>query len=310
MPRSALATTIAAAGLLTACVSPRRPADAMPAAVPHPAAEHALHNILPVIAGLISGSVPDSSRAFDELAAMGVKTIISVDGAPPDAASARARGIRTIHIPVGYHGISADRQLALARAVRDADGPVYLHCHHGRHRGPAAAASAAILLGRMTPEEGVAFLKHAGSSADYPGLYRCVAGAATASDADLDAVQADFPEVAPMPGFVLAMAEAQERFDHLAQIRDAGWRVPPSHPDLVPAAEAARLETLMRSLLDDPRVREEQTGFGVLLAASARAAREFEDALAARDPDAALAARLRAVHVSCRASHARHRDVR
>jgi protein tyrosine phosphatase (PTP) superfamily phosphohydrolase (DUF442 family) len=308
---------IAAAGLamvVAACAkqgAPKSestsPPPAAPAAQP---AEHTLHNVLTVTDKLLSGSVPDSDAAFDELKAMGIKTIISVDGAEPDVEKARSYGMRYVHIPVGYHGIDGDHQLILAKAVDEVEGPIYLHCHHGRHRGPAAAASAAVVLGEMSADEGVAFLKKAGTAPTYPGLYECVQGAEEAEQATLNSMPSDFPEIAPTPGYVKAMAESQERYDHLAEIKDAGWRVPPEHPDLVPLAEAARLENLMRALIDDEEVAKHPPDFAQLMRDSARRCQEFEDALAAKAPAADLTARLKAVNGSCKSCHVKYRDVK
>ncbi|MFM9995449.1 MAG: cytochrome c [Phycisphaerales bacterium] len=321
MPRSTFlvlsAGTTLTAAVVAACSGGKgsSPASSTPppaAAAKAPAhdAGHTLHNLIPVTDKLTSGSGPYDDDAFDEIKAMGVKTIISVDGAAPDVERARARGIRYIHLPVGYHGISAERQRELAKAVKESDGPIYLHCHHGKHRGPAAAASAAVLLGDMTPEEGVAFLKKAGTAPTYPGLYRCVQGGSEIDPASLAAMPVTFVEIAPTPAYVQAMAETQDRYDHLVEIRDAGWKAPADHPDLVPLAEAGRLENLMRALVNNPEVTRHPPDFGELMRASAARCREFEDALSAKAPADQLAAKLKAINDSCKACHVKYRDVK
>lgn len=282
-----------------------------PAPAPAPAGdEHALHNVIRVTDTIISGAIPEGDQGFDELAAMGVRTVISVDGAAPDVERAKARGMRYVHLPVGYHGIDGDRQLEIARAVRDLPGPVYIHCHHGKHRGPAAAASAAVALGLLTAEEGVAFMKKAGTADHYAGLYACVAEETAASPAALDGASSDFPEIAPTPGFVKAMAEAQAAYDHLLEVREAGWTVPENHPDLVPIAEAGRLADLLRVCTEDERLAREPADFAQFMLDAARLAQEFEDALAAGAPKADLTERLKLVGASCKACHVKHRDRR
>src|SRR5262249_27875258 len=138
-----------------------------------------IHNAVTYHDGFVSGSVPEGDAGFDTLAAMGVKTIISVDGAEPEVDKARARGIRYIHLPIGYNGFDEQRRLHLSRATRDAmaDGPVYIHCHHGKHRSAGAAATIAESLGWLTPQEGVARMKVSGTSPDYKGLYACALSA-------------------------------------------------------------------------------------------------------------------------------------
>lgn len=301
--------------LATSCGSPEdaaRTASETPPAHQRPATTQAttLHNVLQLTVKVISGSVPVGDAGFDELSAMGVRTIISVDGAMPDIARAQARGMRYVHLPVGYHGIEPDRGLALARAMRDLPGPIYLHCHHGRHRGPAAAAAAAIVLGEVTNESGIAFLRQAGTSENYTGLYACVLDSKAVGDDILDAAPADFPAVSPMPEFVKAMVAAQEAYDHLVEVRDAGWTVPEHHPDLVPIAEAGLLENLMRAMVDDPETNRYPPEFADLMRASHRLTGEFESALAAGQPHAELSRRLKLVGDSCRDCHVQFRDRR
>src|SRR5581483_3702797 len=60
---------------------------------------------------VLSGAQPEANVAFRELAALGVKTVISVDGAAPDVASAHKAGLRYVHLPIGYDGIPAARAL-------------------------------------------------------------------------------------------------------------------------------------------------------------------------------------------------------
>ncbi len=276
------------------------------AAAPQPA--HAFH-VRTVADDLLSGPVPHGDAEFDALAAMGVKTIISVDGAKPDLERARARGMRYVHLPTTYSGIPKQRQAEIARAVRDLPGPVFIHCHHGKHRGPAAAASAAVLLDLLTPEEAVAFMKEAGTAPSYPGLYKCVRLASPASPAALDAASAEFPEVAPVPGFVEAMVQMEVAMSHLEEIRAAGWRTPDHHPDLVPAAEAGRLADLLRDVRHDQYVkRKDSEEFLYFLAANAARAQELEDAIVAGRPAADLDATLKMVASSCKDCHVRFRN--
>jgi len=109
----------------------------------YPVKLNALHlpNAVHVHAKVISGGQPDGEAAFQELHRLGVKTVISVDGAAPDLELAKKYGLRYVHLPHGYDGIPEPRVQELAKAVRDLEGPIYIHCHHGKHRSPAAAAT-------------------------------------------------------------------------------------------------------------------------------------------------------------------------
>lgn len=281
-----------------------------------PADYPGVHNAVAYHVGFVSGSVPEGDAGFDTLAAWGVRTIISVDGGAPDVARAGARGIRYIHLPIGYNGFDERRRLELARATRDAmvAGPVYIHCHHGKHRSAGAAAAIAASLGWATPEAGVARMKVSGTAPNYKGLYACAQGASALTEDEIDAVAPEFPSVARPSGFVGAMVELDEALERLREIEAAGWATPPDHPDLVPAAEAGRLSDLLRLMADDERTKREPEAFAALMLENHRLASALEELLAAQPaPDAvmarpALSAQFKLVAASCKDCHVKHRD--
>jgi hypothetical protein len=57
-----------------------------------------LHNVVAYHDGFYSGSVPEGDAGFDTIAGMGVRTIISVDGAEPDVVRAAARARSTCRL--------------------------------------------------------------------------------------------------------------------------------------------------------------------------------------------------------------------
>lgn len=285
---------------------PPRPSDRAAGDAP------GIHNLVAFHAGLISGSVPEGPSGFDSLQGLGVRTVVSVDGAVPDVAAARRRGMRYIHLPIGYDGFDEDRRLQLTRAVLDglADGPVYIHCHHGVHRSAGAAAAVAVGAGWSTPEAGIARMRVSGTSPRYAGLFECVERSTRFDPEQLEAVDADFPEIDRPDDFVDAMIRMDETLDHLRLIGDAGWKVPETHPDLVPAAEAGRLANLLRITAQGPRaIEEKDEDFGRRLARDARRVAELEELLLAETVDiAALDRSLAAVRASCISCHRSHRD--
>jgi hypothetical protein len=131
-----------------------------------------IHNLLQAAPHVFSGSEPAGEPAFRSLRELGVTMIVSVDGAEPDVTGAAKFGLRYVHIPIGYDGIDTQAGRALARAAKEATGNIYVHCHHGRHRGPAAAAVVCMAAGSLTAEQSAALLAMAGTSPDYAGLWR------------------------------------------------------------------------------------------------------------------------------------------
>lgn len=276
-----------------------------------------LHNVVTYSTGVFTGSVPEGPEGFETLHAMGVKTIISVDGAEPEVAKAKALGMKYVHLPIGYNGMDSQRTLELAKAVQVAqqenpDAPVYMHCHHGKHRSAGALGASAVTLGYITPEQGVERMKVSGTAPNYTGLYKCVQVATPASPAQLAALPSTFPEVWKTTSLVHAMVEMDEVFEHLKAIEKAGWRAPKDHPDLVPVAEAGRLADLFRNLRDDAAVQKKPAEFTTWLLADSKKAEALETDLAKWQGDGAapesLSKHMKLLAASCKECHVKYRD--
>ncbi|MEY3232186.1 MAG: hypothetical protein RL689_2275, partial [Planctomycetota bacterium] len=239
------------------------------------------------------------------------KTVISVDGGAPDIAAAKAAGIRSIHLPMGYDGCEASRVLELTRATRDSmeRGGVYIHCHHGKHRSPAAAAAVAVSMGWMTTGQAIDRMKFSGTAANYTGLFDDVAACSVLPASAIDTVSPDFPEVCMPKGMVKGMVEIDMVFDHIKEIQKAGWKTPPAHPDLVPAAEAGRLADLFRTLADDEESTRHGPEFVAIMKTSHGYAQRLEDLIVAGDgsPEA-MGSLVKSLAADCKACHATYRD--
>jgi len=279
------------------------------------AAQH-LPNAFRVHGKVISGGLPEGEEAFAELQALGVKTIISVDGAKPDVETARKFGLRYIHMPHGYDGIPDERALALAKAVRDLPGPVYIHCHHGKHRSPAAAAVACVGAGMIDNDAALRVLETAGTSPSYRGLYESASSTRWIDKEKLDALQVDYPENAQLPELAEAMVALEHTHDHLKQLAANAWQPIPAQPDLDSAHEALLLREHFTELLRSEETRSQPQYFQDLLSDSEAAAQELECELdawskAGKQQDAPEATRkaLQRVTSNCAACHQKFRDV-
>ncbi|MCC6950751.1 MAG: cytochrome c [Phycisphaerales bacterium] len=270
-----------------------------------------LHNVVAYHPDVFSGGVPEGAEGFETLAAMGIRTVISVDGAAPDLAEAQKHGLRYIHLPIGYNGFEDARGDELARATRDSlgDGLVYIHCHHGKHRSAGAAAAVAVAMGWMTPEQAVVRMKVSGTAPAYKGLYACAAEASVMSAAELDAVKPDFPEVCKPEGIVDLMVRLDVAMENMKEVEAAGWTPPAHHPDLVPVAEAGKVADLLRMLHEDRGAVAKREGFAAKIDESHAPAQRLEDMLAANSTDvAALSAEFKKVNSACKSCHTAHRD--
>jgi protein tyrosine phosphatase (PTP) superfamily phosphohydrolase (DUF442 family) len=271
-----------------------------------------LHNVFHLSDRLYSGSSPDGAEGFASLRRLGVRTVLSVDGARPDVALAHAYGLRYVHLPIGYDGVPREQALRIARAVRDLPGPVYIHCHHGKHRGPAAAAVAHLWLDpTCTVESALAELRRAGTDPHYTGLYAAPRELGRPAPGELERVPADFPEAVSIGGLAAHMVEIDERWERIRLIRAAGWRRPSDHPDLDPPHEVLQLVEHYREAgrtEDAGRRPAELRGW---LSEAERSAAALEEILRRGSFDPAVADRLfHTAGAACTHCHAKYRDVR
>lgn len=182
-----------------------------------------LLNAIQVQPQIISGALPDQEASFAELQALGVKTILSVDGMRPDVPMAKKFGMRYVHLPNGYDGIPPDRVLELAKAIRDLPKPIYVHCHHGKHRSPAAVAAACRTLGLITPEHAQDTLKLAGTNPGFRGLFESVRQSQPAANSILDSVKVDFQEISPIPPMAEMMVSIDLAMSELIAAKKKNW---------------------------------------------------------------------------------------
>ncbi len=223
--------------------------------------EPALVRAFRVEGQLIFGGAPQGDAGFRTLRRLGIRTVVSVDGAVPDVPAARRHGLRYVHVPFGYDGIPSECRIALCRVLSDAPGRVYLHCHHGRHRSAAAAAVALISLGVLDRSAGRALLHTAGTSPDYRGLWDAVDSAVPVSLDELLQHQESLPESVPPPPLVEAMGRAEslltELEDRPRSVQDASEEIAMESP----RQRALLLREQLKEMLRLPEVQQRSTAF-------------------------------------------------
>jgi protein tyrosine phosphatase (PTP) superfamily phosphohydrolase (DUF442 family) len=268
-----------------------------------------LHNAHRVTDRVLSGAQPEGEKSFEALAALGVKTIISVDGAKPDVEGARKYGIRYVHLPIGYDNVAREEGLALAKAIAELPGPIYVHCHHGRHRSAAAVAVGCVLNGSLKPELAESVLRTFGMGENYAGLWRSAREARALNAAVLRGVKVEYREVAPVPPLAEAMVLLDKRLDHLRQLQKNAWEAPPDHLDLDARHEALQLHEHLIELERGQPAAGKTPEYVKLMAETQEATRALREALAGppvREDDARRA--MLRVGRSCTACHAEFRD--
>ena len=262
--------------------------------------------ILKVDETLSCGPAPGNRIRLQDLADMGIRTIISVDAVQPDIEASTNLGMRYVHLPLGYEEIGDRKSMLIAKAVRDLPGPIYIHCHKGIHRAPAAAAQAMVTLGRLDPAAASRIMEKAGTSRNYPGLWASVANARKAMPSQLDDIDDGMlPERAKTSSFAQGMGLADRHLLALERMARNQWQADQAHPDLSAVAEAGALTDLMRSLPQTRQGKRHEHAFSVIAAAS----HQLELALRyGRDDSAQLV--LEQIATSCRSCHQSSRNLR
>jgi protein tyrosine phosphatase (PTP) superfamily phosphohydrolase (DUF442 family) len=279
---------------------------------PAPVQLEGLNNVFRVTAQLYSGSAPEDAKAFAALAKLGIKTIISVDGAQPNVAAARKAGLRYVHIPVGYNGVPHERVLQLAKAIKVLPGPFYIHCHHGQHRGPTAAAVAHLCADdQCTVAGALKLLQSAGTDPAYKGLFASVEKLTRPKESEWRNVP--LMESERVAGFTQTMVAIDQHFDHLKLARQASWQPPKAHPDVDPPHEALLLLEQFQELRRQPTMMKKPADFQNRLRNAQEAARALEKLLRQAKQDRKVDAKaidttFARAAATCTACHAKYRD--
>lgn len=267
-----------------------------------------LHQVVAYTPDIWSGGVPEGPDGFASLARLGILTVISVDGAATDVEEASRHGLRYVHLPHGYDGIDAFRRLEIARAVHDLPRPVYVHCHHGKHRSAAAVGSTCVALGYLSHAEAEARMHVSGIAAQYKGLFQAVRDSQPVDAATLKTADASFPAQSQVSDMVEAMVAIDFAFENVQHIEKAGWKVPTDHPDLVPAAELGRMADHFRTGADTLPKGEQQELIDWMKRSYTQVA-ELEAAfVAGAESGDQLSARFKAISQNCKDCHAKYRN--
>ncbi len=273
-----------------------QPALAEEAETPH---ESMPENFLQVAADLYSGGEPRGTAMFEALARRGIRTAISVDGLAPDVDTARRFGIEYIHIPIGYDCIQPEAAAAIAKVLQDKPGPFYIHCHHGKHRGPAMAAIALRLETGCTDDVVEEWLTRAGVGEAYRGLWH---DALAFESADIDGLSVELREKTEVSDMAGAMVELGRVWERLKTCAAANWEVPTDQAEVSPAHEALMLDEHFRELVRAADAASEVDGVTRGLREAAVESRRLRDAL--QDSDLPTASEsYEALQKSCKNCH-------
>lgn len=266
-----------------------------------------LDNVYAVAGRFFSGSVPQTDADFALLQKLGVKTILSVDGAAPDVERATKFGLHYVHIPFGYDGIPATNVVRLVRAAQVLAAPVYVHCHHGKHRGPAAVAVMCEGVAGWDAALAERWMKIAGTATNYAGLYKSASAFQAPTPEMLAAVSTNFPPRVAVTPLAAIMVQILHRWDELKSAQKLNFPTP-----------AATTALQLQELFHEAHRTGAGTGRGERFATTLQSADSLAEALTreltaldqqkSADRITASTDAMRAVGKSCAACHRNFRD--
>lgn len=265
-----------------------------------------LPNLIKVSKTVFSGAQPHEKWGYPELKKMGINTIVSVDGATPAVEIAKSLGMDYVHIPIGYDGISAKQAATLKSVLSKKEAPFYIHCHHGKHRGPSAASVLLIRAGVISKDQALSFVQQAGLSPHYKGLWKAIEDAAT----QLNDETKPLPLVsqAVVSDYTQAMVEIDEVYHHLKDFAKNKWQPLPESPDLTAEHSALMLWEKLKEL---PRTTKYEFShedvYTAALEANTKAAKELHTVLQTASFGNANTA-MKQLKESCIDCHSEYRD--
>jgi len=273
------------AGVCGSCQSPHHP-EQVPPKVPE-----SFRQVDSGVEVFIGGQ----PGGYDALQQMGFRSVIDVDATPPGVRPPAAMTI--VHLPLRYSGITHQQASELIAVLEELERPVYIHCHHGTNRAPAAAAVGLIGTGELSSAQGMQLMDQAGADAAFQGLFRSVADARVIPSHERAPRVSD---IQSFDSFAVLMAKIDEQTSLLA-METSG--VSPSSDA---AAESAALVDLLRVAFDGCAQMEEE-GFRNHAVESIAQATALEHALRRQQFDQARN-HFAALNATCSDCHRAYRD--
>ena len=245
--------------------------------------------------GIHVGGEPAGEPGLRALQELGIRSIIDVDATPPGSGIKEHFGIRVVHLPLKYSGITMEEAQVISGLLETLPRPIYVHCHHGTNRAPAAVAVGLVGMGEWSSEDGLALLHASGTDPAFKGLFDSVDSAVLIAPA----LRQHHPGRVDPGDLALTMDLVDAEWTRLEQFAHSHW-VDPASP-----ASAAQLVDLFRTTSGFSG--EHGAGFAELAEESIAAAQQLEDMLIA-GRHATATEQLLLLEQSCSACHHRYRD--
>jgi protein tyrosine phosphatase (PTP) superfamily phosphohydrolase (DUF442 family) len=254
----------------------------------------ALREVQPGI-GIHVGGEPAGVPGLRALQELGVRSIIDVDATPPGNGAEELFSMRVIHLPLKYSGITIDEARIISGLLETLERPIYVHCHHGTNRAPAAVAIGLVGTGEWTSQDGLALLHASGTDSAFKGLIDSVGSAVLIAPA----LRQHHPGRVDPGDLAITMDLVESEWTRLEKSAQTQWTDPGA------PATAAQLVDLLRCASETSG--QHGRDFIELAESAIDAAQDLEDMLLA-GRHATATDQLLLLEQSCSACHRRYRD--
>ena len=121
-----------------------------------------IKNLYRIEKGLYRGSQP-TAAGFEELQALGVRTVLNLAGGKGDAALVHGDSLKLVHIKMSAMGLRDDRVLEALRVMADpSNRPLMVHCRQGADRTGAIVALYRVVVQGWSKQKALLEMKEGG----------------------------------------------------------------------------------------------------------------------------------------------------
>lgn len=126
-----------------------------------PIKSYQLNNLFQLDAKVYRSAQPDA-KGFQDLQSRGIKNVLSFRDSHSDANGARGTSLKLYRIQMEAGEIKTAQVVEALRIIKNADGPIVIHCWHGADRTGLISALYRIVFQGWTKEEAIDELMHGG----------------------------------------------------------------------------------------------------------------------------------------------------
>jgi len=128
-------------------------------------------------------SAQPDEEAYGYLRSLGIKSILNLRDYHKDDPDAERFGLKLYEVDMDAGKIRSSDVVTALRIIRQADGPILIHCWHGSDRTGTISAMYRIVFQNWTKEDAIDELMHGGYG--YHALYKNIPAYVRQADVDV-----------------------------------------------------------------------------------------------------------------------------